>query len=251
MSQSAIAHDGIFGFGDEKQNILAEKEFEEAAAKGSRPCTSTNHHPLFPPSPVYRIPSWSKELCAFVRSEKNHSHSAKEKKPVLLVPSTSTAKVACHPPPPLETVELSSDDDMPDFKQILAQSKKDEAHPPLPRSSFRHLSCHRVITRISERFIAISTSPYTPHQRLVRSVPPAFRDDGQSFRAPSAASHTYILNRSVHHHFVLISVNTPTTPQPILSRLRGVIHRTWRHRSHILFIVNQQPPLKPRYQTRA
>jgi len=63
------------------------------------------------------------ELRAFVRSEKERSHSAKEKKPVLSVPSTSTAKVAHRPPPP-ETVELSSDEDMPDFKQILARSNK-------------------------------------------------------------------------------------------------------------------------------
>lgn len=54
MSQSAIAHDGIFGYGDEKQNILAEKEFEEAAAKGFRPCTSTNHHPPFTLSRVFQ-----------------------------------------------------------------------------------------------------------------------------------------------------------------------------------------------------
>jgi len=53
MSQSAIAHDGIFGYGDERQNILAEKEFEEAAAKGFRPCTLTNHHPPYPHSPAY------------------------------------------------------------------------------------------------------------------------------------------------------------------------------------------------------
>jgi hypothetical protein len=64
------------------------------------------------------------ELRAFVRSEKERSHSSKEKKPVLSVPSISTAKVAHRPPPPPETVELSSDEDMPDFKQILARSKK-------------------------------------------------------------------------------------------------------------------------------
>lgn len=64
------------------------------------------------------------ELRAFVRSEKERSRSAKEKKPVLMVPSTSMAKVAHRPPPPPETVELSSDEDMPDFKQIFARSKK-------------------------------------------------------------------------------------------------------------------------------
>jgi hypothetical protein len=39
MSQSAIVHDGIFGLGDEQQNNNAEKLFEDAAAKGFRPCT--------------------------------------------------------------------------------------------------------------------------------------------------------------------------------------------------------------------
>lgn len=39
MSNSAIVHDGIFGFGNERQNINSEKLFEDAAAKGFRPCT--------------------------------------------------------------------------------------------------------------------------------------------------------------------------------------------------------------------
>ena len=38
MSHSAIVHDGIFGYGDERQNMLAEKAFEDAQAKGFRPC---------------------------------------------------------------------------------------------------------------------------------------------------------------------------------------------------------------------
>ena len=64
------------------------------------------------------------ELRAFARSEKERSRSAKEKKPVLLVPSKSTAAAARRPPPQPETVELSSDEDMPDFKQILSRSEK-------------------------------------------------------------------------------------------------------------------------------
>jgi hypothetical protein len=53
MSHSAIVHDGIFGFGDERQNNLVEKEFEDAAAKGFRPCTLT-HHPPSPSYPLFR-----------------------------------------------------------------------------------------------------------------------------------------------------------------------------------------------------
>lgn len=52
MSQSAIVHDGIFGFGDEKQNIQSEKAFEEAAAKGFRPCASIPLH-----FPATRLPT--------------------------------------------------------------------------------------------------------------------------------------------------------------------------------------------------
>jgi hypothetical protein len=48
MSQSAIVHDGIFGLGDEKQNIQSEKAFEEAAAKGFRPCAFLR--PCLPPT---------------------------------------------------------------------------------------------------------------------------------------------------------------------------------------------------------
>jgi hypothetical protein len=59
ISQSAIVHDGIFGFGDERQNILVEKQFEDAAAKGFRPCTLASHHSLSFSLP--RIPSWCDE----------------------------------------------------------------------------------------------------------------------------------------------------------------------------------------------
>jgi hypothetical protein len=139
MSQSAIAHDGIFGFGDERQNILAEKQFEEAAAKGFAHVRQPAIIPLSLSPP--RIPSWCDELLltwetlsgpvckkmndispnaiflssafeptpeelrAFARSEKERSRSAKEKKPMLSVPSTSTANVARRPPPPPEIVE--------------------------------------------------------------------------------------------------------------------------------------------------
>lgn len=38
ISNSAIVHDGIFGYGNEQQNLLAEKAFEDAQARGFRPC---------------------------------------------------------------------------------------------------------------------------------------------------------------------------------------------------------------------
>ena len=69
----------------------------------------------FEPSP--------EELRAFIRSEKERSRPARDKKPLLLAPSTSKPKVAQRQrPPPAEIVDLSSDEEMPDFSQILARS---------------------------------------------------------------------------------------------------------------------------------
>ena len=52
MSQSAVVHDGIFDFIDERQNIPVEKEFGDAAGtKGFRPCTPASHHPFSHPLP--------------------------------------------------------------------------------------------------------------------------------------------------------------------------------------------------------
>ena len=38
MSHSAIIHDGIFGYGDERQNMPAAKAFEDTQAKDFRHC---------------------------------------------------------------------------------------------------------------------------------------------------------------------------------------------------------------------
>ncbi|KAH9985885.1 SNF2 family N-terminal domain-containing protein [Russula compacta] len=123
MSQSAIVHDGIFGFGDERQNILVEKQFEEAAAKGFRPCPVCKKMNDVTPNAIFLSSAFEpspEELRAFVRTEKERSRPSQDRKP-LLVPSTS--KPASRRPPPAEFVELSSDEEMPDFSEILARSK--------------------------------------------------------------------------------------------------------------------------------
>ncbi|KAG9217670.1 hypothetical protein CCMSSC00406_0003641 [Pleurotus cornucopiae] len=38
LSNAAVTHDGIFGYGSEKQNMEVERAYEEAATKGLRPC---------------------------------------------------------------------------------------------------------------------------------------------------------------------------------------------------------------------
>lgn len=73
----------------------------------------------FEPSP--------EELRMFVRSEKERSRSAPERKPALL---PSKPKPAPRPASRSEIVELSSDEEMPDFSEILAGSKKQGAPEP-------------------------------------------------------------------------------------------------------------------------
>lgn len=69
------------------------------------------------------------ELRAFVRTEKERSRPSQDRKP-LLVPLMS--KPAPRRPPPVEFVELSSDEELPDFSEILAGSKlKKEGAPKL------------------------------------------------------------------------------------------------------------------------
>ena len=66
------------------------------------------------------------ELRAFVRSEEERLRPALERKPVLLMPSISKSDVVHRTrPPPAEIVDLSSDEEMPDSSQILAQTKKE------------------------------------------------------------------------------------------------------------------------------
>ncbi|KAH9958710.1 SNF2 family N-terminal domain-containing protein [Russula dissimulans] len=125
MSQSAIVHDGIFGFGNEQQNILAEKTFEEAAAKGFRPCPVCKMMNEISPNAIFLSSAFEpshEELRAYARSEKDRSRrTTQERKPLLVLPRS---KPAPRRPPPVEINELSSDEEMPDFSQILAGSKK-------------------------------------------------------------------------------------------------------------------------------
>ncbi|KAI9457065.1 SNF2 family N-terminal domain-containing protein [Russula earlei] len=105
MSQSAIVHDGIFGFGNEQQNMHAEEVFENAAAKGFRPCPVCKEMNDISPNAVFLSSAFEPspdELRAFARSEKDRSRPVQEK----------------------ERLELSSDEEMPDFSQILSGLKE-------------------------------------------------------------------------------------------------------------------------------
>ena len=68
MSQSAIAHDGILSFGDEKQNIQVERAFEEGPPKVSAPCACVPLH--FSPTRIPTKPGEQATYDAILRSDR-------------------------------------------------------------------------------------------------------------------------------------------------------------------------------------
>lgn len=150
MSNSAIVHNGIFGYGDEKQNMLAEKAFEDAQARGFRPCAffSLLLPPLcwlsvsdcagpvckkmndIRPNSIFLSSAFEpspEELRMFARTERERSRLLREKKPAKQErkPTPPKPKPAVRVKPEPEIVELSSDEELPDFSQILAGTKQE------------------------------------------------------------------------------------------------------------------------------
>ncbi|KAI0270502.1 P-loop containing nucleoside triphosphate hydrolase protein [Gloeopeniophorella convolvens] len=124
MSQSAIAHDGIFGYGNEQQNIQAEKVFEDAAAKGLRPCPVCKKMTDISPNAIFLSSAFEptpEDLRAFTRAERDRKRASRVRK-VSPPPVKPKVKPA---PARMNLIELSSDEELPDsVSQILAGSKK-------------------------------------------------------------------------------------------------------------------------------
>ena len=140
ISNSAIVHDGIFGYGNEQQNTLAEKAFEDAQARGFRPCAflSLLRVRIAPtrnpgtvckkmndirPNSIFLSSAFEpshEELRMFARTERERSRHSRERKLVKQERKPTPPK----PKPPMrvkpELIELSSDEELPDFSQILA-----------------------------------------------------------------------------------------------------------------------------------
>ncbi|KAI9451415.1 SNF2 family N-terminal domain-containing protein [Lactarius psammicola] len=127
MSQSAIVHDGIFGYGDERQNMLAEKAFEDAQAKGFRPCPVCKKMNDIRPNSIFLSIAFEpshEELRAFARAEKERSRLVRERKPVIQERKPLPKSKPTFQAKP-EIIELSSDEELPDFSQILAGAKQE------------------------------------------------------------------------------------------------------------------------------
>ncbi|KAF8263933.1 SNF2 family N-terminal domain-containing protein [Lactarius quietus] len=129
MGNSAIVHDGIFGYGDERQNNLVEKAFEDAQAKGFRPCPVCKKMNDIRPNSIFLSSAFEpshEELRSYARAERERERLLRERrrKPVKQERKPSPKpKIALQPKQ--EIIDLSSDEELPDFSEILAGTKQE------------------------------------------------------------------------------------------------------------------------------
>ncbi|KAF8153937.1 SNF2 family DNA-dependent ATPase [Crassisporium funariophilum] len=128
LSNSPIAHNGIFGQGSEKENLAVEKEYEAAAAKGYRPCPTCNKMTDFKsPDKVFKSSAFepsAEELSNYARSKRRESAN----KHVF-------ADVKMRSPSPTESIPEfldDSDDDLPDIAHIHATPPSKRKHKKKP-----------------------------------------------------------------------------------------------------------------------
>ncbi|KAJ7145709.1 SNF2 family N-terminal domain-containing protein [Mycena epipterygia] len=124
LSNSPIAHDGIFGEGNEKQNLELEKEYENAAAKGLRPCPTCRKMTDLKASKIFKSSAFEpseEELQQYARSKREG------KRPRYRL--GDDVKVRAVAPKPFEDrpLDSDSDDDLPDAPLLGALIKKDKA----------------------------------------------------------------------------------------------------------------------------
>ncbi|KAJ7819201.1 SNF2 family DNA-dependent ATPase, partial [Mycena olivaceomarginata] len=123
LSNSPIAHDGIFGEGSEKQNLAVEKAYEDAAAKALRPCPTCHKMTDLKSTKVFKS-------SAFEPTEDELEQHSRSKR-ALKRPRYSwgdDVKVRAAPQKAFEDRKLDSDsdDDMPDFPLLGSLLKKEE-----------------------------------------------------------------------------------------------------------------------------
>ncbi|KAF9485841.1 hypothetical protein BDN70DRAFT_870738 [Pholiota conissans] len=119
LSNAAVAHDGIFGQGTEKENLAAEKEYEAAVAKGHRPCptckkmTDLKDH-AFKSSAFEPTEDELDEYMRTKRREKNNRHTRRSPTPVKVIKDLSDFSES----------DSDSDDDLPDVADMFASKLK-------------------------------------------------------------------------------------------------------------------------------
>ncbi|KAH8102694.1 SNF2 family DNA-dependent ATPase [Cristinia sonorae] len=135
LSSAPPVHDGIFGHGDEADNIRVEKEFEAAVAKGLRPCPTCRKMNDFRSTHTFKS-------SAFQPTEEEFAEATRRKRPTQSrqsvgklngAASSSSSKTLQKPMNKLDLDDLSdlsdSDDDLPDISQVLRMQKDAESKP--------------------------------------------------------------------------------------------------------------------------
>ncbi|KDQ52340.1 hypothetical protein JAAARDRAFT_210552 [Jaapia argillacea MUCL 33604] len=120
LRTSPIDHDGIFGTGTEQENLRAEKEYEEAAAKGYRPCpTCKKMNDCF--AKVFRSSAFEPSDEELKEAKMAARRNRKRKRQDSLLAEQKTVK--SFDAMLVDSAE-SSDEDMPDISDILAGTDK-------------------------------------------------------------------------------------------------------------------------------
>ncbi|KAI0061315.1 hypothetical protein BV25DRAFT_1826795 [Artomyces pyxidatus] len=130
LSQSPVVHDGVFGYGDEKENSQVEKNFEQAEAKGYRPCPTCKKMCDLSPNAVYISAAFEPtddELQQFSRLERDKKRVKRAASPPGIKLSSPVKSTFLDPD---ELADISSDDEDVDFSELIAASCKKKVQKP-------------------------------------------------------------------------------------------------------------------------
>ncbi|KAG7452506.1 uncharacterized protein BT62DRAFT_879840 [Guyanagaster necrorhizus] len=119
MRNAPIAHNGEFGNGSEKENLAAEKRYEEAASKGHRPCPTCKEMQNVSDPKVFRS-------IAFQPTDEELTKHAKRKRTFksAVVDYDISDEDEEEQKPLEERVASDDDDDLPDITNIMLPEKK-------------------------------------------------------------------------------------------------------------------------------
>ncbi|KAJ7058180.1 SNF2 family DNA-dependent ATPase [Mycena amicta] len=176
LSNSAIAHDGVFGEGDEKQNNAREKEYEEASAKGLRPCPKCKKMADLNPTKIFKSAAFEPtedELEEYARSKRQ------AKRPrYALYEDVKTRPVERRP---LEERGVDSDgSDLEDLPLLATMRPKEEA-------KVRVCPTEYFVLTLLEDENSISVGKKNPYKGKGKSKAKA-GDEDDDVEMPSAAT---------------------------------------------------------------
>ncbi|CAK5270957.1 unnamed protein product [Mycena citricolor] len=121
LSNSAVAHDGVFGEGDESQNEAQDKAYEEATAKGLRPCPTCKRMTNMRGDKVFKA-------AAFEPTEDELSMHNQEKREVRRDAKRARHHYRVSPARTFEESRIDSDDDddLPPVPVLRPKKERDD-----------------------------------------------------------------------------------------------------------------------------